>query len=394
MIIRLSLFSLPPAHIALPCKRLTHSCPHFGSARNDDNYHQRILMAFPRSTEYAQILKEFTEANAGSSLEKATEFLDNKLPDEDDRYKFHRWVESRRSPPPELVTPDAVISQIKSTNFATTECNQLVALLNTQSPYIPIGIIDGFSFRLSPNPFYLQSEYDNHNNLRERIDDPDDYSPMGFRHSILSVPSSALRTPVGSSQSTKHKRDANTHSSDISSKTPNAKSPDQGSALTFFQLGMLEYYVGEGQAFEDTRHWSTTDFAVGVEITNNFKAGAIYLIYNFRQEHDDGYTLRVDKGGNDEEWGYLTVDSEDTISCAKIAESVDRFGKGRQLKLDVKSSSPFDLTHTEWESRMKTCALEGTQQSGSRKIAHANTNGDGLDISKLALNSGSVTVGR
>ncbi len=121
----------------------------------------------------------------------------------------------------------------------------------------------------------IQSEFDDANHLRASTDDPDELYELPFSHRILSVCLASPSTPAGSSQSIKHKYDSITRSSDLSSEPSHAKLPDQGSTLIFYQLGRLEYYVGKGQAFDDspqyTTDWSTTHFAVVIEITDNFK---------------------------------------------------------------------------------------------------------------------------
>jgi len=387
---------LPSSHISLARKRFTYHHVNLVTARNCNDSYQRIAMPSSPSAGYVKILKELGDSNAWDSLEKTTKFLDETIPNKGDRDDFQIWAETQRSPTPEYITPDTAIDLIKSTNFAT-QSDDLLAMLQFRSPYIPIGVINGGSFRLSPDPFYLQSEFDDENHLRASSDDPDEFCASEFTHSILNVCLSSPSSPAESAQSGKHKYDGITRSSDMSSKPSHAKSPDHDSTLTFHQLGMLEYYLGKGQAFDDspkyTNDWSTTHFGVVVQITDNFKAGGIYLICNFRREHDDGYTLRVDEHGHSN-WGRLTCDINNQFSCAKIADSIDCLGKDSKLKLEIMSRSPFKLTHMEWMSRMKACALEGTKQSGSHRVAHANTNGNGPDLSKMAINSGSVTVGR
>ncbi len=142
---------LPSSHISLSRKLFTHHHVNLVTARNCNDSYPRIAMASSPSAGYVKILKDLGDTNVWDSLEKTAKFLNETLPDKRARDDFQRWVETPGPPTPEFITLDSAVDMIKSTNFATPT-DDLLDMLQFSSPYIPIGVMNGGSFRLSPDP--------------------------------------------------------------------------------------------------------------------------------------------------------------------------------------------------------------------------------------------------
>lgn len=345
-------------------------------------------MDVPRSPQYRQIIEGLADSNAWLTFDATEQYLDSRLPAEADRDAFDKWLETKDSNPPELVTSVAVVDLVKSIDFATRDWD-LHVMLRDRSPYVPVGILETRHFRLWPYPHYLQSEYDHLGRLRPSKDIPIINDGAELFVSSAGYPSSILSICFESApQLSRQEYDAMDRSTNLSSNTARLKSADEISRppLTFYQLGVLECYLGTGRAFEDRNSWSATDFAVVVEVKDNCKAGAIYIVYNFRREPEAGYSFRLgedydkekETGNGDDydgyEWGYLMLDSEEPFSCAKIAESIDDLGEDAKLELNIISRLQLKLTHVVWEARKKAYTTAQSKQSESRMQSRTNGN--------------------
>ncbi len=110
--------------------------------------------------DFARISEDYWRTRACDTFEKSTEFFRKELPDKTSRDAYHTWLGSQQPLRPKPVTSQYLIDLLKSMNFITDYGQLLSVLQRGGQPHIPIGIIDGTSYRLSPEPFCLIPEND------------------------------------------------------------------------------------------------------------------------------------------------------------------------------------------------------------------------------------------
>jgi hypothetical protein len=99
------------------------------------------------------------------------------------------------------------------------------------------------------------------------------------------------------------------------------------------QLGIVKYIHESMWAENVAAHkdptdmmWDNTEYVLVVEINDNGRAGAVWMLYNFNAiDFIEGVRLRP--ADTETNWGYLP-DWDERRSGFKIAENVEKLGEG------------------------------------------------------------------
>jgi hypothetical protein len=113
-----------------------------------------------------------------------------------------------------------------------------------------------------------------------------------------------------------------------------AKSDDtQITGFPFFQLGHLEYFPRDPKHLSQndlfSEEWEDAGFGVGIRLSSTGGHEGVYIFFNFQPQNDEDERWQWSGNG----WGYLPVNKDQQIACARIADSVDELQHGKRFGL-------------------------------------------------------------
>lgn len=250
------------------------------------------------------------------------------------------------------------ISMIDNVDLNSTEqVEHLDEILNLRvMPYIAVGSLQGYRYRLSPATFALCSDGATNHSI-----------PNGYRllsKTFLGIcTDSSHGSPAESDQDTDSDKESSTSSKRCDSKVTPPNPPQSltgSSALETFvvkQLGLLEYYPSSRELSARelvNSNWLNTKFVVVVKVQRDGTHGDIYIVYNDNPFCDDCGDRHNDSGLK--EGGYLptkrdviapteddlgdkkehNLDGEQAdsrIHCAKIATKFEHLCHGKEIEV-------------------------------------------------------------